>query len=35
MTFDALRLRSMFWDGRFWNLEIAYVYEKTPVYDFA
>ncbi|KAJ2917540.1 hypothetical protein MD484_g2846, partial [Candolleomyces efflorescens] len=34
MTFDSLRLRSMFWDGRFWNLEIDYVYENTPVYDF-
>ncbi|KAJ2933249.1 hypothetical protein H1R20_g3818, partial [Candolleomyces eurysporus] len=35
MTLDRLRLRGMYWDSRHWNLDISYVYEKDPVYDFA
>jgi hypothetical protein len=34
VTFNRLRLRAMFLNGKDWNLEIWYVYQDEPVYNF-
>ncbi|KAF5313324.1 hypothetical protein D9611_008649 [Ephemerocybe angulata] len=33
VTYDRIRLRNIFFDGYFWNLEVSYVYEDARRWD--